>query len=249
MASLGFLQMTGDSKPSNTSTFSSCEDSNKHLKEFYVVCTSMRPTGVSEEYIKLKKFPFLLKDEAKDWLFDLPSGSISTWEKINRLFLAKYFPASRTTNICKEICGIKQFNEESLHEYWERFKKLCASCPHHQISDSLLIQYFYEGFLPNERTMVDAASGGALDNLTIDAARELISNMAAHSQKFATRRDQPIKRVNEVNVSSLEQQMASLTSFVRQLASGTALTAQPCGVCSNERHSTDMCRTLQDEGQ
>ncbi|KAL3516809.1 hypothetical protein ACH5RR_023711 [Cinchona calisaya] len=99
----------------------------------------MRPTGVSEEHIKLKAFLFSLKDEAKDWLFDLPSYSISTWEQMNRLFLAKYFLASRTVNIRKEIRGIRQFNEESLYEYWERFKKLCASCPHHQISDSLLI--------------------------------------------------------------------------------------------------------------
>ena len=29
------------------------EDSNKHLKEFYEVCSSIKPTGVTEEYIKL----------------------------------------------------------------------------------------------------------------------------------------------------------------------------------------------------
>jgi hypothetical protein len=50
-------------------------------------------------------------------------------------------------------------NGESLHEYWERFKKLCASCPHHQISEQLLIQYFYEGLLPTDRSMIDATSG------------------------------------------------------------------------------------------
>ncbi|KAL3533034.1 hypothetical protein ACH5RR_006555 [Cinchona calisaya] len=51
---------------------------NKHLKEFHIVCNSMRPTTVSEEHIKLKAFPFSLKHEAKDWLFDLPSSSITT---------------------------------------------------------------------------------------------------------------------------------------------------------------------------
>ncbi|KAL3498253.1 hypothetical protein ACH5RR_040985 [Cinchona calisaya] len=97
--------------------------------------------------------------------------------------------------------------------------------------------------------IIDAASGWALDNLTIDAACELISNMASRSQKFRTRHDQTLKRVNEVNVLSLEQQMTSLTSFVRQLVSGITPTAQSCGICSNEGHSTDMCPTLQDEGQ
>ena len=28
------------------------EDPNKHLKEFHVVCSSMKPTGISEEQVK-----------------------------------------------------------------------------------------------------------------------------------------------------------------------------------------------------
>jgi len=51
-------------------------------------------------------------------------------------------------------------NEETFHEYWERFNKLCASCSQYQIFEQLLIQYFYEGLLPVDKNMVDAASGG-----------------------------------------------------------------------------------------
>ncbi|RDX99953.1 hypothetical protein CR513_16927, partial [Mucuna pruriens] len=36
---------------------------------------------------------------------------------------------------------------ERLHEDWVRFNKLCATCLHHQISEQLLLQYFYEGLL------------------------------------------------------------------------------------------------------
>ena len=111
------------------------EDPHKHLKELHVVCTSMKPTGVTEDQIKLRAFPFSLKDSAKDWLYYLPSRRIKTWNEMKRLFLEKYFSASRAANIRKEICGVRQHNEESLHKYWERFKKLCASCPHHQISE------------------------------------------------------------------------------------------------------------------
>ncbi|RDX67050.1 hypothetical protein CR513_54112, partial [Mucuna pruriens] len=59
--------------------------------------------------------------------------------------LEKFFPASRTATIRKEICGIRQHPGETLDEYWERFNKLCATCPHHHITEQLLIQYFYEG--------------------------------------------------------------------------------------------------------
>ena len=94
-----------------------CEDPHKHLKELHVVCTSMKPTGVIEDQIKLRAFPFSLKDWAKDWLYYLPSRSIKTWNEMKILFLEKYFPASRVANIRKKIYGVRQHNGESLHEY------------------------------------------------------------------------------------------------------------------------------------
>ncbi|RDY12392.1 hypothetical protein CR513_02824, partial [Mucuna pruriens] len=45
------------------------EDPHKHLKEFHVVCSTMRPQGILEDYIKMKAFPFSLDGAAKDWLY------------------------------------------------------------------------------------------------------------------------------------------------------------------------------------
>ena len=90
------------------------EDPHKHLKELHVVCTSMKPMGLTKDQIKLRAFSFSLKDSTKDWLYYLPSESIKTWNEMKKLFLEKYFPASRAANIQKEICGVRQHNEESL---------------------------------------------------------------------------------------------------------------------------------------
>ena len=241
------------------------EDPHKHLKEFHVVCSTMKPQGISEEHIKLRAFPFSLADAAKDWLYYLPSGSITCWNDMKRLFLEKFFPASRAAAIRKEICGIRQQHGETLHEYWERFKKLCSSCPHHQISDQLLIQYFYEGLFPMDRSMVDAASGGALVDKTPDQARHLISNMAANSQQFGTRFDPtPIRKVNEIETTHavhtdnqrIENRLNELASMVRQIAmtqaqaSSTSVVAaatSACGICSLSTHPTDSCPTLQED--
>ncbi|RDY11819.1 hypothetical protein CR513_03460, partial [Mucuna pruriens] len=103
-----------------------------------------------------------------------------TIEDIDK-FPEKFFPASRTVTIRKEIYGIRQHSGETLHEYWERFNKLCATCPHHQISEQLLIQYFYEGMTIMDRSMIDAASGGALMDKTPTTTRHLISNMANYT--------------------------------------------------------------------
>ena len=60
------------------------EDPHKHLKEFHVVCSTMKPQGVTEEQIKFKVFPFSLADKAKDWIYYLLSGSIKTWNDLKR---------------------------------------------------------------------------------------------------------------------------------------------------------------------
>ncbi|XP_010268950.1 PREDICTED: uncharacterized protein LOC104605763 [Nelumbo nucifera] len=71
--------------------------------------------------------------------------------------------------------------------------------------------------------------------------------MAANSQQFGYRLNPPSKRANGVNISSLEQQIASLTSLVCQMAVGKMQTMKVCGICSIVGHPTDMCPTLQEE--
>ncbi|RDX90771.1 hypothetical protein CR513_27334, partial [Mucuna pruriens] len=79
-----------------------------------------------------------------------------TWGDMKHMFLEKFFPMSKIVTIRKEICGIGQHSGETLHEYWERFNRLCLTCSHHQISKQLLIQYFYEGLMMMDRSMIDA---------------------------------------------------------------------------------------------
>nr|KYP36146.1 hypothetical protein KK1_042759 [Cajanus cajan] len=75
------------------------EDPHKHLKEFRIVCSTMRPHNVLEDNIYLKAFPFSMEDLTKDWLYYLAPGSITSWDFLKKVFLKKFFPASRTTTI------------------------------------------------------------------------------------------------------------------------------------------------------
>ncbi|RDX86174.1 hypothetical protein CR513_32520, partial [Mucuna pruriens] len=42
---------------------------------------------------------------------------------MKRMLLEKFFSASRTVTIRKEIYGIRQHSQQMLHEYWEGFNK------------------------------------------------------------------------------------------------------------------------------
>ncbi|CAN6583769.1 unnamed protein product [Malus baccata var. baccata] len=116
----------------------SMEDPNKHLKEFEMVCSSMTPINVDGCILKMKAFPFSLMDKAKDWLYELAPGTVTSWESMKRAFLEKFFPTSRIILLRKKISGIQQEEGESFPTYYERFKSLVASCPKHQMKEELL---------------------------------------------------------------------------------------------------------------
>ncbi|GMJ16126.1 hypothetical protein HRI_005281800 [Hibiscus trionum] len=221
------------------------ESPHKHLAEFHMVCSSMKPQGVSEDQIKLRAFPFSLAGNAKEWLFYLPPNSINTWGDLSRVFLDRYFPAAKATELRRNILSIQKMHDESLYEYWERFKKLCASCPQHGLSEQTLLQYLYEGMLPMDKKMVDAASGGALVNMTSTAARTLISTMAANSQQFGST-SEPSRRVQTVSTISLENKIDNLTNIVYSLVSGEIKAAKVCEICTMPDHATDLCPLLRD---
>ncbi|RDX68935.1 hypothetical protein CR513_52019, partial [Mucuna pruriens] len=167
---------------------------------------------------------------------------------MKRMFFEKFFLASKTPTIRKEVCGIRQHSGEILHE----FNKLCATCPHHQISEQLLIQYFYEGLSMMDKSMINVASGGALMDKTPATARHLISNMASNTQQFRIKGPSQSRMVNEIGAASnlrLENQLSELTSLVRQLAVGQHqpnMVAKVCGICTSVEHPTDLCPTLQE---
>ena len=66
-----------------------------HLREFNEVCNTYNDSNCSMNTIRLKLFPFSLKDKAKTWLQNLRSGSIRAWDKMQQQFL-KLFPSHRT---------------------------------------------------------------------------------------------------------------------------------------------------------
>ncbi|RDX89984.1 hypothetical protein CR513_28208, partial [Mucuna pruriens] len=92
-----------------------------------------------------------------------------------------------------------------------------------------------------DKSMIDAASGGALMDKTPAATRHLISNMASNTQQFRIR--------GRISRRQLENQLTELTSLVRQLAVSQhqpAMAAKSCGIRTFVEHSTDICPTLQE---
>ena len=121
------------------------EDPNAHLASFLDIYDTFRTNEVSSDAIRLRLFPFSLRDKAKLWLNSLTPNSITSWDLLSKAFLIKYYPPGKTAKYRQDLAGFKQQHSESLYEAWERFKDLQRNCPHHGIPYWLLMQTFYQG--------------------------------------------------------------------------------------------------------
>ena len=86
-------------------TFHGMESENPyaHIKEFKDVSNTFQEGGASIDLMRLKLFPFTLKDKAKIWLNSLRPRSIRTWTDLQVEFLKKFFPTHRTNGLKRQI--------------------------------------------------------------------------------------------------------------------------------------------------
>ncbi|KAF7810615.1 uncharacterized protein G2W53_037358 [Senna tora] len=196
------------------------EDPNDHILNFLEICDTFKNNGVSDDAIRLRLFPFSLRDKAKVWLQSLPEGPISTWEELTQQFLTQYFPPGKTAKMRNDITSFVVLDNESLYEAWERFKELLRKCPHHGLPKWLQVQTFYNGLSSEIRTSIDATAGGALMSKPIDAAYTLLETMSSNNHQWHSDRNvhARVAGVQDSNMfASLSSQIAALTKEVKSL--------------------------------
>jgi len=101
--------------------------------------------------------------------------------------------------------------------------------------------------------MIDAASGGALGDMTPAEARHLIEKMILNSQQFGARNDVIFVRgVHDVPAESsthtkLESKLDALVNLVTQLVVNQKFVSvtRVCDICTSNDHSTNSCPSLQ----
>ena len=86
----------------------------------------------------------------------------------------------KTNALRNKISSFQQLADESIPEAWERIQEYVSTCPHHGMEDWLLIQNFYHGLVPLDRSHLDAVVGGAFFLLSVSDAKTLTEKMVSN---------------------------------------------------------------------
>ncbi|KAL8123876.1 hypothetical protein AgCh_011756 [Apium graveolens] len=215
---------------------SSTEDPSMHIRDFIEICDTFKFNGLSEDAVKLRLFPFSLRDKSKSWLHSLPAGLITTWEDLAQKFLTKFLPMAKTTALRNAITQFAHQMGESLCKAWERYKEMLRKCPHHGMSDWMIINCFYNGLGPQSRPMLDAASGGALWEKSYEEAYDLIELMVTNEYQYPTQRcpQGKVAGVLEVDTATaITAQLKALSMKIDSLANyGVKQIISVCELCA-----------------
>ncbi|GJY81555.1 reverse transcriptase domain-containing protein [Tanacetum coccineum] len=116
-----FTEMPGDDDATGAeSPPRGHEDPYAHLWEFFSIADQVNNT--TKDGVRLRLFPFSLKDQAKVWFTSLEPGSIHSWSEMQSAFLDEFYSINKTTAIRNKIKSFRQISGEQFHEAFNRLK-------------------------------------------------------------------------------------------------------------------------------
>ena len=115
------------------------EDAATHLNNFVDLCDMQKKKDVDNDVVKLKLFPFSLRDRAKARFSSLPKNSIDSWNKCKDAFISKYFPPTKNISLRNDIMNFKQLDHEHIAQAWERIKLMIRNFPTHGLNLWMII--------------------------------------------------------------------------------------------------------------
>ncbi|GJW04415.1 hypothetical protein Tco_1563271 [Tanacetum coccineum] len=70
------------------------EEPYAHMREFFSIADTYQVNNTTKDGVRLRLFPFSLKDQAKAWFTSLEPGSINSWSEMQSAFVDEFYSIS-----------------------------------------------------------------------------------------------------------------------------------------------------------
>lgn len=128
--------------PDQIQKYNGDTDPRDHLHIFQ---TAMIFKSAPEETM-CNAFPMYLEGKARGWFWDLPRGSIRSFEDLAEQFLLRFYQRKRLTKTIADLMNIRQGRDETLKAFVDRFND--ESMQVEGRTDQLVISAFMNGIQP-----------------------------------------------------------------------------------------------------
>ncbi|GJX97860.1 hypothetical protein Tco_0353658 [Tanacetum coccineum] len=91
------------------------DDAHEHVQKVLDVVSLFSIPGITHDAVMLQGFPITLTGAAKRWMDRLPTCLINTWALLDKAFIQRYCPPSKTAKQLEEIHNFKQEDDETLY--------------------------------------------------------------------------------------------------------------------------------------
>jgi hypothetical protein len=93
-----------------------------------------------DDRVKANFLPTVLTGMAKSWLFNLPKGSVTSWDQLCAMFIWSFQGMYERPSIAETLKTIRQKHDESLRDYVKYFYNARNAIPY--IQDIKIINVF-----------------------------------------------------------------------------------------------------------
>ena len=97
-------------------------------------------------------------------------------------FLKKFFSATKTNSLKKQIYTYSAYDNEKFYQCWERFVETINACPHHGFDTWMLVNHFYNGMSPAMKQLLETMCGDDFLSNHPDEAMDFLNYVAETSK-------------------------------------------------------------------
>ena len=233
--------------------------------EFEGACNTFKEETTTVDLMRLKLFPFTLKDKTKILLNSPRPRNIQNWTEMQAEFLKKFFSTHRTNSLKRQISTFSANENEKFYACWERYMEVLNSCPYHGFDTWLLVSYFYDEIYYAMKQLLETMCGGDFLSKNPKEALDFLSYVAEASKCWDEPNPREMERMRpqpstmggmyslledmdiKANVSTLVRRLEELemrNQHEVQAVTEIHVPNNPCFICQSTEHLGEQCPTI-----